>query len=214
MAPPWISTLASVGMAIGPPLVYVDQTTSIIRKKYVPLTCSTEFRSSPLFRDSTGFSRDVCAVLCASHTLFLCLVTDLWIRLLANITRCFFWLGEHFEFALLVQSLLMIVCQVSPSHMPLKKADLSQLALLYICVLYRPRLSPENLGASSRPLGFWQWTTYSQHVEFLAGYMYGIQRIIIIFIFSLTLVSSLRFWCLYSAIRTFSYGSLASLPWD
>jgi len=122
MAPPWISTLASIGMAIGPPLVYVDQTTSIIRKK-----------------DSTGFSRDVCAVL-----------------LLANITRCFFWLGEHFEFALLVQSLLMIVCQ---------------LALLYICVLYRPRLSPENLGASSRPLGFWQWTTYSQHIEFLAGYI-------------------------------------------
>jgi hypothetical protein len=70
MAPPWISTLASVGMAIGPPLVYVDQTMSIIKKKYVPLTCSTEFRSSPLFRDSTGFSRDVCAVLCASHTLF------------------------------------------------------------------------------------------------------------------------------------------------
>lgn len=31
-------------------------------------------------RDSTGFSRDVCAVL-----------------LIANITRCFFWIGNHFE---------------------------------------------------------------------------------------------------------------------
>jgi len=49
---------------------------------------------------------------------------------------------------------------------------LSQLALLYICVLYRPRSTAENLGVSSRPLGFWQWTNYSQHIEFLAGYMY------------------------------------------
>jgi len=147
MAPPWISTLASIGMAIGPPLVYVDQTTSIIRKK-----------------DSTGFSRDVCAVL-----------------LLANITRCFFWLGEHFEFALLVQSLLMIVCQ---------------LALLYICVLYRPRLSPENLGASSRPLGFWQWTTYSQHIEFLAGYIVLLTILVLIFGHSDVFVWLLGFFAL------------------
>ncbi|KAI0265515.1 hypothetical protein BGY98DRAFT_1034957 [Russula aff. rugulosa BPL654] len=123
MAPHWLSTLASVGMAVGPPLVYADQTASIVKKK-----------------DSTGFSRDVCAVL-----------------LLANITRCFFWLGERFEFALLLQSLLMILCQ---------------LALLYVCVLYRPRSSPENPGTYTRPLGFWQWSTYSQHIEFLAGYMY------------------------------------------
>ena len=32
--------------------------------------------------------------------------------LMANITRCFFWLGDRFEIALLVQSLLMIVAQV------------------------------------------------------------------------------------------------------
>ncbi|KAI9511534.1 hypothetical protein F5148DRAFT_1280643 [Russula earlei] len=132
MAPHWFSALASIGMAIGPPLVYVDQTTSIIKKK-----------------DSTGFSRDVCAVL-----------------LLANITRCFFWLGERFELALLVQSLLMVLCQ---------------LALLYICVLYRPRLSPENFGVSSRPLGFWQWTTYSQHIEFLAGYIVLLTILVLIF---------------------------------
>ncbi|KAH9993681.1 hypothetical protein BJV74DRAFT_832497 [Russula compacta] len=131
MAPPWLSTLASIAMAVGPPLVYVDQTVSIIKKKF------------------TGFSRDICAVL-----------------LLANITRCFFWLGERFEFALLIQSLLMILCQ---------------LALLYICVLYRSRLSPENLGASSRPLGFWQWTTYSQHIEFLAGYIVLLTILVLIF---------------------------------
>ncbi|KAF4611101.1 hypothetical protein D9613_006793 [Agrocybe pediades] len=116
----WLSTVASVGMAVGPPLVYADQAFSIVRKK-----------------DSTGFSRDVCAIL-----------------LIANITRCFFWLGNHFEIALLVQSVLMI---------------LAQLALLYICILYRPHISPETLGTSSRPLSFWQWPTYSQYIEFLAG---------------------------------------------
>ncbi|KAI0296019.1 hypothetical protein BC826DRAFT_1091258 [Russula brevipes] len=132
MAPPWVSTLASIGMAVGPPLVYVDQTVSIVKKK-----------------DSTGFSRDVCAVL-----------------LLANITRCFFWLGERFEFALLVQSLLMILCQ---------------LALLYICVLYCPRTGSENLGPPLRPLGFWQWTSYSQHIEFLAGYIVLLTILVLIF---------------------------------
>ncbi|KAJ7746930.1 hypothetical protein DFH07DRAFT_869523 [Mycena maculata] len=116
----WISTVASIGMAVGPPLVYADQAYSIVRKK-----------------DATGFSRDVCAIL-----------------LIANITRCFFWLGDHFELALLFQSIFMI---------------LAQLALLYICILYRPHISPENLGGSSRPFSFWQWSTYVQYIEFLAG---------------------------------------------
>ncbi len=45
------------------------------------------------------------------------LITALYHRLLANITRCFFWLGDHFELALLFQSLFMIVAQVRyPSH--------------------------------------------------------------------------------------------------
>ncbi|KAJ4473707.1 hypothetical protein J3R30DRAFT_3296251 [Lentinula aciculospora] len=116
----WLSTVASIGMAVGPPLVYADQAYSIVKKK-----------------DSTGFSRDVCAIL-----------------LIANITRCFFWLGDWFELALLVQSILMI---------------LAQLALLYICILYRPRVSPESLGTSNRLLSFWQWSSYTQYIEFLAG---------------------------------------------
>ncbi|TFK51690.1 hypothetical protein OE88DRAFT_1454901 [Heliocybe sulcata] len=104
---------------------------------------------SLLASDSTGFSRDVCAIL-----------------LIANITRCFFWLGNHFEFALLLQSILMI---------------LAQLALLYICIHYRPRLSPENLGISTRPLSFWQWGTYSQYIEFLAGYILCLAILFLIF---------------------------------
>jgi len=120
--PPWLSILASIGMAGGPPLVYADQAYSIIKK-----------------RDSTGFSLDVCAIL-----------------LLANITRCFYWLGNPFDRTLLIQSILMII---------------AQLALLYICIRHRPRISPENLGTSSRPLSFWQWTTYLQYIEFLAGFI-------------------------------------------
>ncbi|KZT70753.1 hypothetical protein DAEQUDRAFT_724879 [Daedalea quercina L-15889] len=122
MIPAWMSTLASVGMAVGPPLVYADQAYSIVRKK-----------------DSTGFSRDVCAIL-----------------LLANITRCFFWLGSRFEITLLLQSIFMI---------------LAQMALLYICIKNRPSSSPENIGASSRPFAFWQWPTYTQYLEFLAGFI-------------------------------------------
>ncbi|VDB84846.1 unnamed protein product [Peniophora sp. CBMAI 1063] len=130
--PQWMSTVASVGMAIGPSLVYADQAYSIVRKK-----------------DATGFSRDICAVL-----------------LLANIMRCYFWLGDPFEFALLMQSILLI---------------LSMLAMLYICILYKPITSPENLGASTRPGSFWQWATYAQYVEFLAGYIVVLTILFLIF---------------------------------
>jgi len=116
--PQWLSIASSVGMAVAPPLVYADQAYSIVKK-----------------RDSTGFSRDVCAIL-----------------LIANITRCFFWLGDPFETALLLQSIFMI---------------LAQLALLYICIRFRPRL--ENQGSPTRPMSFWQWPTYVQHIEFLTG---------------------------------------------
>lgn len=33
--PSWLSTLADIGMAVGPPLVYADQAFSIVKKKYV-----------------------------------------------------------------------------------------------------------------------------------------------------------------------------------
>ena len=38
MLPAWFSTVASVGMAIGPPLVYADQAVSIIRRKCARLS--------------------------------------------------------------------------------------------------------------------------------------------------------------------------------
>jgi hypothetical protein len=48
---------------------------------------------------------------------------------------------------------------------------LAQLALLYICIRYRPEVSPESVGISSRPWGFWQWPSYGTYIEFLAGLM-------------------------------------------
>ncbi|RXW23960.1 hypothetical protein EST38_g1882 [Candolleomyces aberdarensis] len=102
-------------------------------------------------------------------------------KLIANITRCFFWLGERFEFALLMQSILMIA---------------AQLALLYICILYRPRLSPEALGGSSRPLSFWQWPNYSQYIEFLAGLILCLAILFLIFGRSDIFVGALGFLAL------------------
>jgi len=46
---------------------------------------------------------------------------------------------------------------------------LAQLALLYICIRFKPYLSPENHATSTRPMSFWQWPTYIQYIEFLAG---------------------------------------------
>ncbi|EGG06990.1 uncharacterized protein MELLADRAFT_74774 [Melampsora larici-populina 98AG31] len=46
----WLNTLASCGMAIGPPLVYLDQYVSILKK-----------------RNSDGFSREICGVLLISN---------------------------------------------------------------------------------------------------------------------------------------------------
>ena len=46
-----------------------------------------------------------------------------------------------------------------------------QLALLYICIHYHPTV--ESVVSSPRPYKFWQWNSYSQYIEFLAGYMYA-----------------------------------------
>lgn len=49
------------------------------------------------------------------------LLDAIYSSLIANITRCFFWLGDRFELTLLVQSILMILAQVS--LLPLKEEE-------------------------------------------------------------------------------------------
>lgn len=106
-------------MAVGAPLIYADQgelaewgsqrdgashdevdvserkqrlTTHPRRANPTPTLAAYSIQKK---RSSTGFSKDVCAVL-----------------LLANIARCFWWLTERFELPLLLQSILMIVSQL------------------------------------------------------------------------------------------------------
>lgn len=67
MVASWLSIVASVGMAVGPPCVYADQAISIVRKKYVMFISGEHFGIILIIylstRDATGFSRDVCAIL-------------------------------------------------------------------------------------------------------------------------------------------------------
>lgn len=60
-----------------------------------PLIYADQAWSIQKRRNAEGFSKDVCAVL-----------------LIANISRIFFWFGERYEFALLLQSILMIFSQI------------------------------------------------------------------------------------------------------
>ncbi|KZP01423.1 hypothetical protein CALVIDRAFT_532188 [Calocera viscosa TUFC12733] len=122
-------------------------------------------------KNAAGFSRDICAIL-----------------LIANITRCFFWIGDRFEIALLVQSLLMI---------------LAQLGLLYICIRFRPLTSPEALGESARPLKFWQWKSYWTYLEFLAGY-------IVLLTFAVLILG--RFAWFVATLGYFALGLESTLP--
>lgn len=74
-----LSLLAAIGMAIGAPLIYADQANTMAK-----------------LRDSTGFSKDVCAVI-----------------LLSNIARLIWWFHERYEIVLLIQSILMVVAQIA-----------------------------------------------------------------------------------------------------
>lgn len=69
----------------------------------------------------------------------------------------------------------MILAQVRNvprlAHSRKLNPEVFKLALLYLCIRFKPYLSPENHGMSTRPMSFWQWPTYVQHVEFLAGLM-------------------------------------------
>ncbi|KPV75241.1 uncharacterized protein RHOBADRAFT_53244 [Rhodotorula graminis WP1] len=118
----FLSVLAGVLMAVGPPLAYADQYVSICRK-----------------HDSRGFSLDVPGVL-----------------IVANVTRAIYWLGDHFQTYLLIQSLLMIT---------------TQFGLLYVCLLYRPgdwtEHRPRRIG------NLWQWSHFAAYLEFTAILIVG-----------------------------------------
>lgn len=102
--------------------------------------------------------------------------------MIANILRCFFYLGHPFETPLLVQSFLLII---------------SQGFLLKLCLQYRPIVaasddmedSNDDLAMSARngvaesapkqnqatepttkrPFNFWQWEELRSYIQFLGA---------------------------------------------
>ncbi|WRT69075.1 uncharacterized protein IL334_006058 [Kwoniella shivajii] len=182
-----IGTLAGIGMAVGPPLIYADQAYSIVKKK-----------------DSSGFSHDVCGVILVANIIrvFFWLgnrfETPLLIQSLLLIVS---------------QLLLLAIClHYSPSSEPLDDstnyAPLSPLPLSPAPTSgqghsrqesdYLSRPPPPQRQTSSTPVGrqggfkglfvggkrpfeFWQWDGYGSYLEFLAGLIVtlGILQIIL-----------------------------------
>ncbi|GAA5825771.1 hypothetical protein JCM3770_000636 [Rhodotorula araucariae] len=99
-----------------------------------PLAYADQYVSICRKHDSRGFSLDVTGIL-----------------IVANVTRCIYWLGDHFQSYLLVQSLLMIG---------------AQFGLLYVCLVYKPS---DWLEHRPRRIGnLWQWPSFGGYLEFTA----------------------------------------------
>ncbi|KAI5449885.1 hypothetical protein NCC49_003894 [Naganishia albida] len=115
--------------------------TSIAMACGPPLIYVDQARTISHKRDSSGFSHDVCGII-----------------LIANITRCFFYIGHPFELALLYQSILLII---------------SQLALLSLCLHFRHR-SAGGPGIGAMMHKVWRWDRLGSYLEFLAGLIVGL----------------------------------------
>ncbi|GAA6027533.1 hypothetical protein JCM8097_007909 [Rhodosporidiobolus ruineniae] len=102
-----------------------------------PLAYADQYVSICKNKTSAGFSTDITALL-----------------IIANITRCIYWLGDHFQTFLLIQSILMIG---------------AQFGLLYVCLIYRPSSYYEH--KSRRPGDFWQWESFGAYLEFTAIFL-------------------------------------------
>ncbi|GAA5966273.1 hypothetical protein JCM3765_002582 [Sporobolomyces pararoseus] len=81
---------------------------------FPPLAYSDQYISICKKRNSKGFSTDIPGLL-----------------IVANITRCIYWLGEKFQIYLLIQSLLMILAQFGILYL-----EFSALLILMHCVLF------------------------------------------------------------------------------
>lgn len=91
-----------------------------------PLVYADQAYSISKRRNSAGFSKDVCAVL-----------------LIANIARCFWWLTERYELALLLQSVLMIVSQLGMLSLVLRYQE-DRLTSSSYTASYEDYLYPER----------------------------------------------------------------------
>ncbi|KAK1922591.1 PQ loop repeat-domain-containing protein [Papiliotrema laurentii] len=148
-----ISSLAAVGMAVGPPLVYADQAYSIVKKK-----------------DSSGFSHDVCGVVIIANItrVFFWLgnrfETPLLIQSILLIISQLFLLSLCLHYAPLDSTATTSYAPLSPLHESAQDdSNESGFASRFPGQTAKPR--------SKRPFDFWQWEGYGTYLEFLAGYI-------------------------------------------
>lgn len=130
-------------------------------------------------RNATGFSTDIPGLLSESPQPSLRKVRKLkltdWLALalltvVANVTRCIYWLGERFQIYLLIQSILMIFAQFGqfshslPSRQELFRSLISthDSGILYVCILYRD--PTVRIKQSRRPGNLWQWEIFPPSV--------------------------------------------------
>lgn len=166
-----INQLASIGMAVGPPLVYLDQYISIVRR-----------------RDSTGFSLDVCGVLIVANILRI----FFWFGKrfeLALLVQSILMIA--FQLALLyvclkysspsqVASTVVGLAAPSDPNDPAKPLATSATSLL------NPANGPSALPNSGsrfgkRPYNLWQWASYGTFIEFIAA-LIGVNTVLYIFL--------------------------------
>ncbi|WWC91207.1 uncharacterized protein L201_006149 [Kwoniella dendrophila CBS 6074] len=163
-----LGTLAGIGMAVGPPLIYADQAYSIVKKK-----------------DSSGFSHDVCGVLLIANIIrvFFWLgnrfETPLLIQSLLLIVSQLILLAiclhykptatDSSEDATNYAPLSPLPSSPNPQSHSREDSDyLSQ----------PPTANSNNRGSGGlkglcvggkRPFEFWQWEGYGSYLEFLAA---------------------------------------------
>ncbi|WWC64022.1 uncharacterized protein I303_106628 [Kwoniella dejecticola CBS 10117] len=182
-----LSTLAGIGMAVGPPLIYADQAYSIVKKK-----------------DSSGFSHDVCGVLLIANTIRVffwlgnrfetpLLIQSLLLILsqLVLLAICLHYKpsSPNLEDSSNYAPLSPLPNSPNPGHSREESDYLSQ----------PPTSSSRGAGAGAgagvgegsgikglfvggrRPFGFWQWDGYGNYLEFLAGLilLLGVLQIIL-----------------------------------
>ncbi|KAL1407633.1 hypothetical protein Q8F55_007066 [Vanrija albida] len=141
-----VATIASVGMAVGPPLVYVDQAHSIIKK-----------------RDSSGFSHDVCGVIIIACTIrvFFWLgehfETPLLVQALLLIIS---------QLALLWICLYYSPSRKSKAVEPDEEAEGEETDRT---AFLPEETAPDAAPAWRRPFNFWQWESFGSYIEFVAG---------------------------------------------
>jgi len=193
MVAQWITIIGGICMALFPPLAYTEYALPLL----LPLSkVSLQLSNSPacLFpipsfysqyisicrkRNATGFSTDIPGLLSESPQPSLRKVRKLklidWLALalltvVANVTRCIYWLGERFQIYLLIQSILMIFAQFGqfshslPSRQELFRSLISihDSGILYVCILYRD--PTVRIKQSRRPGNLWQWEIFPPSV--------------------------------------------------